>query len=86
VLLCICVMALCQDMPDGNIADLYEHGALKKPGGASVWKAACTNYRTWVMALTYGYAFGVELTVDNVISQYMYDQVRSTLDRGLTGV
>lgn len=44
-------------MPDGNIADLYEHGALKKPGGLSVWRAAVTNYRTWIMCLTYGYCF-----------------------------
>ncbi|KAI8469948.1 MAG: high affinity nitrate transporter [Monoraphidium minutum] len=74
VLLTIVVMVFCQDMPDGNMTELYSHGALKKPGGASVWKAAAGNYRTWVMALAYGYAFGVELTVDNVISQYMFDQ------------
>jgi len=85
VLLCIGVMMLAQDMPDGNIADLYSDGALKKPGGASVWRAAVFNYRTWVMALTYGYAFGVELTVDNVISQYLFDQVGGCVARGLPG-
>jgi hypothetical protein len=48
VLLTVITMAFCQDMPDGNMVDLYSHGALKKPGGASVWKAAVGNYRTWV--------------------------------------
>ncbi|GBF96772.1 nitrate transporter [Raphidocelis subcapitata] len=79
VLLCICVLVLCQDMPDGNMTELYAHGSMKKPGGASVWKAAVFNYRTWAMALAYGYCFGVELTVDNVISQYMFDQFRLNL-------
>lgn len=74
VLLTICTMALAQDLPDGNYAALKKSGAMAKPSGWGAWKAALFNYRTWVMTLTYGYCFGVELTVDNVLPQYMYDQ------------
>lgn len=80
IVTCILVMLFSQDLPDGNYVELRKRGTIaKKPGGWHIWKAALTNYRTWVMTLTYGYSFGVELTVDNVISQYLYDQFNLTL-------
>jgi len=59
--LTVCTLAFAQDMPDGQYKDLRATGAMVKPMGWPVWKAALFNYRTWVMTLTYGYCFGVEL-------------------------
>ncbi|WIA38039.1 hypothetical protein OEZ86_001410 [Tetradesmus obliquus] len=84
VLLTICTMAFTQDMPDGNYAALKKSSAMRKSSAWGTWKAAITNYRTWVMTLTYGYCFGVELTVDNVLPQYMYDNFH--LDLHIAGL
>lgn len=68
-------MVLGQDAPDGDFRDLQASGAMAKKG--QFWaavKCGLGNYRTWVLALTYGYCFGVELTVDNIIVSYLYDQ------------
>ncbi|MCL7038819.1 hypothetical protein MKW94_019404 [Papaver nudicaule] len=60
-----------QDLPDGN----YEHGQDKpKDSFLRILGHGLKNYRGWILALTYGYCFGVELTVDNIIAQYFYDR------------
>jgi len=70
----IAVLAFGQDMPDGNYKNLHKSGEMHKDSFANVLRHAVTNYRAWILALTYGYCFGVELAVDNIIAQYFYDR------------
>ena len=37
-------------------------------------KYALRNYRTWALAVLYGFNFGVELTVNNIIVGYVYSE------------
>jgi hypothetical protein len=63
--------------PPCSPAAAAQDGTLKAKG--NIWpvlKAGMGNYRAWILALTYGYSFGVELTVDNQIVEYLFDQVR----------
>lgn len=63
-----------QDMPDGNFKRLQKSGDKPKDKFATVFYHGTTNYRGWILALTYGYCFGVELTIDNIIAEYFYDR------------
>jgi MFS transporter, NNP family, nitrate/nitrite transporter len=72
----ILIMLFSQDLPLGNYRDLIKANLRKKDNSPNAWKAALLNYRTWIMCLNYGYCFGIELVVDNVITYYLYDQFR----------
>lgn len=73
------IFFLGQDLPDGNYNKLHKSGEKHKDNFAQVFYHAVTNYRGWTLALTYGYCFGVELTVDNIIAQYFYDRFNVNL-------
>ncbi|XP_062233108.1 high-affinity nitrate transporter 2.3-like [Phragmites australis] len=70
----IAVLAFGQDMPDGNYRKLHKTGEMHRASFGSVLRHAVGNYRGWILALTYGYSFGVELTVNNIVAQYFFDR------------
>lgn len=84
ILIGLAVLTFGQDLPDGNYAALRKAGKKDKAKTNMELFAAIKNYRTWLLVLNYGYCFGVELTVDNNISPYLYDQFN--MDQHTAGV
>lgn len=81
----ILVLFLTQDLPDGTYAALRSKGAMNKVD-PKVFITGVKNYRMWVLTLTYGYCFGVELTMNNIVVQYFFDQFDVNLSiAGLLG-
>jgi len=68
------VMFLGQDLPDGNYKVLTTSGALEKKSSVAVNMIGMKNYRMWCMVATYGFCFGVELTMNNIVAGYLFDQ------------
>jgi NNP family nitrate/nitrite transporter-like MFS transporter len=71
-----------QDCPEGNYNDLRKAGITLesgKKGGWASFKAACRNYRVWLLFLTYGGSFGVEIFFHNMAAIYIVDQYGLTL-------
>jgi NNP family nitrate/nitrite transporter-like MFS transporter len=66
-----------QDCPQGNYAELRARGIeveSGKKGGWAVFKMAMANYRAWMLFMTYGACFGIELFVHNVAVSYYVDR------------
>jgi MFS transporter, NNP family, nitrate/nitrite transporter len=65
-----------QDSPKGDYAELRKAGIeieSGKKGGWAVFKTAAANYRVWMLFITYGACFGVELFVHNVAASFYVD-------------
>ena len=60
-------------LPSGNYAELETSGAKQKADSGIVTKVGLTNLNGWILTVTYGFCFGVELTMTNVASQYFYE-------------
>ena len=66
----VMVIFLGQDLPDGNYQMLHASDRLEKK---SMWQTqwiGIRNYRMWCMVATYGFCFGVELTMNNIVAGY----------------
>lgn len=68
------VLAFGQDLPYGNYKRSHKAGKNSKEHAFSILLHGLTNYRGWILSLTYGFCFGVELTTDNIIAEYFYDR------------
>ena len=71
-----------QDCPQGNYKELRAAGIeieSGKKGGWAVFKTAMGNYRAWMLFVTYGACFGIELFVHNVAASYYVDRYKLDL-------
>jgi NNP family nitrate/nitrite transporter-like MFS transporter len=65
-----------QDCPEGNFTELRAAGVAFESGGKGGWASffeACRNYRAWLLFVTYGACFGIELFIHNVAATYYVD-------------
>ena len=70
----VAVMLVGQDLPEGNFKFLHTSGQIEKKSALNTQYLGITNYRMWCMVATYGFCFGVELTMNNIVAAYLYDQ------------
>ncbi len=67
-----------QDCPEGNFSDLRARGIAvsggKSGGGWASFRAASANYRVWMLFITYGACFGVEIFIHNVAATFYVDR------------
>jgi NNP family nitrate/nitrite transporter-like MFS transporter len=65
-----------QDCPEGNYDELRKAGRPVAGGGKGGWasfKAAAANHRVWLLFVTYGACFGIEIFIHNIAAVYYVD-------------
>lgn len=73
---------LTQDCPQGEFSDLRARGIPidgGKKGSIASFKAACANYRVWMLFCTYAACFGVEVFIHNIAAIYYVDHFHLSL-------
>lgn len=67
-----------QDCPEGNYADMRARGQAitgsGKGGGWDSFRMASANYRVWLLFITYGACFGVEIFIHNIAATFYVDR------------
>ncbi|OIT33863.1 PREDICTED: high affinity nitrate transporter 2.7 [Nicotiana attenuata] len=76
----IMVLVYGQDLPDGNYKRKKITGHKPSENILSVVLNGLKNYRGWILGLTYGFCFGVELSTENIIAEYYYDRFHVNID------
>ncbi len=72
ILSCIFTLSA-RDLPDGNYRELETSGAKQKVKGGSVAAIGFSNINAWILVITYGLCFGVELTMNNKVVMYFFN-------------
>ncbi|WP_420468392.1 MFS transporter [Panacagrimonas sp.] len=71
-----------QDCPAGNYDTLRATGLMVDGGKKASWisfKKAATNYRVWMLFVTYAACFGVEIFIHNIAALYYVDRFELSL-------
>ncbi|KAF5840434.1 major facilitator superfamily domain-containing protein [Dunaliella salina] len=78
----ICVLLLAQDKPCGDQRTLKTQGSISKhPVPAAILiRVGLSNYRAWLLSAVYALTAGTELAVSNIITVYLFDQFRMSLE------
>jgi NNP family nitrate/nitrite transporter-like MFS transporter len=66
-----------QDCPAGNYDTLRATGLMPDSGKKVGWtsfRSACANYRVWLLFVTYGACFGVEIFIHNIAALYYVER------------
>lgn len=67
-----------QDCPEGNYSEMRARGQAitgsGKGGGWESFRMASANYRVWLLFITYGACFGVEIFIHNIAATFYVDR------------